>query len=303
MSEQDHLTTEEREAMTAMEADTAPVTEEEQAAAQEPETPTEEPAPEFKSTRSAPDWNSLTDEQREGVARLLEGKPPSGMVPHQSMHSERMKRQELERRLAEIEAAQKTPAEVPQWVDPIEDPEGHRKWSEYTATKARDEAIAQFHEQGKQEAARYERINRAAQAEAEFSAKQADYPAATDYLLNTRVQQLAQMGMSEDEIRPQLQKEANAVYDAAIAAGLNPAAVLYMKAQEMGYKVAPATAPAQSDAERITHLAETQQRTRGAGNAGGSAPQGELTMAQLADMSEAELMKLDPAVRRKAMGG
>lgn len=301
MSE-DHLTTEERDAMTAMEADTASVADEEQAASAE--TPAEDPAPEFKSTRAAPEWDKLSDEQREGVARFLDGKPPPGLVPHQSMHAERMKRQELERRLAEIEAA-KTPAEAPpEWKDPIEDPEGHRKWEEYGLNKAREDAIAEFRKQQTQDAERQERVMRADQAETEFTRTQPDYPQATDYLARARASQLYQMGYGENEIMAQLRTEANLVYDSAVAAGVNPAALIYIKAQQFGYKPTQA-APAQqpTDAQRIAHFADTQQRTRGAGNAGGSAQQGELTMAQLADMSESELMKLPADVRRKAMGG
>ena len=106
-------------------------------------------------------------------------------------------------------------------------------------------------------------------------------------------------GYAPDEAAAQVSREANAIFDTAEAAGFNPAQLIYMKAQEAGYKPKAAE---KSDAEKITHLAAAQKQTQGVSTAGGAAQKGELTLAQLADMSEAELAKLDPAVKAKAMG-
>lgn len=301
MSE-DHLTQEEREAMTAMEADTAPVTDEEQGQSSEPTADDAPPAePEFKSSRAKPiDWNALTPEQQDAVSKYVnEGKPPPGFVTHQSMHSEREQRKELERRLAALEAQQQAKPEdaPPEWKDPIEDPEGNRKWSEWLANKSREDAIAEFQERQERAQAQAQRLHRAAEAEDAFTKQVEDYPQATEFLKNAREQQLRSQGYDEGQIMHQLRNDANSIFDAAMAVGMNPAQLIYMKAQELGY-----SAP-QKDAERIEHLANAQRQTRGAGNAGGTAQRGDLTLAQLADMSESELAKLDPAVKRKAMGG
>ena len=162
--------------MSAMEADTAPVTaEEQQQAAEEKAAESEveqkEEAPEFKSSRNEEiDWASLTDHQKAEVTRYIrEGKPPEGFVPHGAMHQERVKRQEMERKLAELEAQIK-PAEeaVPEWKDPIEDPAGHRAWTEYQAKKAREDAIAEFQKSAQTTQEQQARLQRAAAAEQQY---------------------------------------------------------------------------------------------------------------------------------------
>ncbi len=283
------FTAEETAAMEAMQADTAPVTAEEQQEAepqQEPE-PQEEvqEEPEFKSSR----------------------KPPEGMVPHQAMHAEREKRKAaeevnagLQKQIDELKALVQPKETDPEYVDPIEDPEGHRKWTEFQAQKARDEAIAEFKKNATADGDQAARRMKAAAQEQEFIKTTPDYQDATVHLQQARLNELLTQGMTQDDAMRQLSADANAIFDAAEAADINPAQLVYMKAAEYGYTKA---APEPSPEEKIKHLAEAQEAARGAGTAGGAAQKGELTIAQMADMSAEEFAKLDPAAKRKAMGG
>ena len=240
--------------------------------------------PEFKSSR--------TDD-----------KPPEGYVPHQAMHAERTRRQELERRLEALEAAQAPKEEepAPEWADPVIDPEAHRKWQEHqnAQMQARLDAIeANTKEQGEVR----QRFETAERLEREFMAENPDYGAAVQHLHASRVAELRGQGMADAEISAQISKDANALFDAAQMIGMNPAQLLYQRAHQAGYT--KEEQPAQTDdGDKIVALAEAQKNTQGLSSAGGGEQKGKLTASQLAEMSEEEMAKLSPEQIRAAMGG
>ncbi len=248
---------------------------------------TEAPAPEFKSTR-APE------------------KPPEGFVPHQAMHAERMKRQELERRLEAIESAQTQKADVPQYVDPLEDPEGYRRYDEYSRNQLQQQVQQQAAQQQQQTAMR-QRVTSAEQLEAEFTKSTPDYQQAAQFLHQNRITELRSMGYGDQEVMQQLAQDANAIFDAGQRAGINPAQLVYLRAKEAGYSNAPAQpAPVEgvpSEADKMEALAQAQVQTRGVGTAGGGEQAGKLTVKQLSAMSEAELAKVPSEQIAAAMGG
>lgn len=290
------LTPEESAALSEMESDTAPAPEEkapEKPAAKAEETPADEAKaeenPEFKSARS-------------------EEKPPEGFVPHQAMHAERVKRQELERLVqelqAKVDAVSAPKEETPQYVDPLEDPEGFRRYTDYQQQKL-NERLEAITKTGEEERKITQRLARATELESQFAAETADYPQAAQFLHNQRVSELRGMGYGDDEISAQIRKDANGIFDAAEAAGINPAELVYMRAKRAGYAKAeaPQEQQEQSDGERITALAAAQKNTQGLGAAGGGAQSGRLTLAQVAEMSEAELAKIPDDELRAIMGG
>lgn len=280
MTEQE-FTPEEQEALDAMQADTggdsAPVAPSEPAAA-----PPEAPA----------------------KAEPQDSKPPEGYVPHQAMHEERMRRRELEQKLADLEAkwqeAQKPKAEPPKYVDPIEDPEGFRKWAEHAQSQASEQARA-MQEAQQRAATEQARIQQATRLEREFAAKTPDYQDAAAFLLNSRVAELRSMGYDDTAIGAQIRQDTNALFDAATHIGMNPAELLYYRATQSGYaKAAPAPSPA--PVEQMQAKARAQQQTRGLGSAG-AAQGGGYTAEQLAGMSEAELAKVPAEEIAKVFGG
>lgn len=293
--EDKNFTAEETAAMEAMQADTAPVTDEEQEAAAKTEVEPEQPEePKTVEQEEQPEFKSVRD-----------NKPPEGFVPHGAMHQERERRKAAEDELAAIRArvddleAERKPSD-PEWKDPLEDPEGHRKWTEFQAQKAREDAIAEFKKQAEADTAREARRASAARAEQEFMQKNADYPNAAQHLHQVRVQELAAQGLTHAEINQQVAQEANQIFDLAQTLNINPAQLIYMKAQEMGYAK---PAPKEDPAQKIEHLAEAQKKVQGVGAVGGAAQKGGLTIAQMAEMSDDDFAKLDPAEKRKAMGG
>ena len=299
MSEE-QMTTEETEALDAMRDDPPVVAEEPKIEAKEPtEEPeakqeaepkaeeNEEPKAEFKSTRS--------DE-----------KPPEGFVPHQAMHAERESRKRVETELAELKAwkeAQEaqTATEAPKWVDPLEDPEGHRIYSEHQAKAITDRLDAQD-AQAKQANAQAARASQASQFEQEFAATTPDYSDAAQFMHNSRISELRAQGYGDAEIGQQIAIDANALFDAAQNIGMNPAQMLYFRAQSAGYTKKDTPAPVDAGA-KISQMANSQNQTQGMGSAGGGEQAGRITAAQLADMTEAQLAKVSEEDIAAAMGG
>src|SRR6056297_1496286 len=240
-------------------------------------------------------------EDKEPEFKTTREKPPEGFVPHAAMHQERVKRQELEKKIAELEAKVSPPEtpQEPQWVDPLEDPEGHRKWQEHNYSKLQDR-LDREEQQRQQTFQAQQRMERAAQLEQEFAQKTPDYSQATQFLHQQKVAELQAMGYGDQEIQAQISRDANAIFDAASSAGINPAQLLYMRAKEAGYQNTPEAS------EKVTKLAEAQKQTQGVGSAGGGKQSGRLTPTDVANMSEREFEKAKrerPDEIRAAMGG
>jgi hypothetical protein len=262
----------------------------------------------------------LEPEQSQAEPEADGGKPPPGMVPHGALHKERSERKEaasqlneerattarLERELAEMRAQMQAlqsppkPEEAaPEWVDPIYDPEGYRKYQEYHTqqTQQRFDELANFQQQTIQQQQMQAYI---AQVEAEFVAEQPDYMQAVDHMRNAREQQLQAQGYRGDQISQQLGADRNSILQAAQLLGVSPAKLAYQRALEMGYQ--PAPAPAEAEAERIAALSNAQRQTQGIGT-GGSAQAGGMTVEDLANLSEAEFAKIPQEERDRLMGG
>lgn len=288
----EELTPEESEAFEAMKADETPA-EEPKAEEAKPEVtekpagePEKEETPEFKSERA------------------------QTMVPHQAMHAERMKRQAAEAKLAELEtrlsAIEKPPEEAPQWVDPLVDPEGHRKWTEYQTSQATSQ-VEEIKQARAREAAVAQRQVRAQNYETEFIKDNADFVDAANFAAQARLAELGQAGLNEQQAVQRLAQETTAVFNAAEAAGINPCALIYQRAAQVGYKKADPAADtatkAAEEAAKVTALAAAQAATKTATVASGGAEGGKLTAKQIAEMSDAEFDKLGEDELRRAMGG
>lgn len=236
------------------------------------------PKPEFKSSRN-------------------EEKPPEGFVPHQAMHAERMRRQELERKLEAIEAKLAAPPEQPpQYVDPLEDPEGHRRYVDYH-NQQNQRSVEALQRQIQVQQAQQHIAQSVAQAEQQFMAQKADYNDAIRFLQETRTRELTSQGYDPVAARQQMSRDAMGIYQAAQQMGMNPAEMAYMRAQSLGYT----PKQAQNEAKKVEALAKAQEQTSGISGSG--APQkGKLTLQALAEMSEKELAEIPEQEIRKVMG-
>lgn len=282
----DEFTPEEQSALSAMEADTAPVETTEPVVAAEPK-------PEAPATETPP------------TAESEPAKPPEGFVPHGALHQERAKRQALEaefnalkEKIAAIEAAKaQTPLEVP---DPILEPEKFREF-QLAQIKAQEDRWAKAEEQNRQVATQQQRIQTVQRLEQEFAAETPDYNDAVSHVIAHRTSELRMYGYADDQIKQIISQDANAIFDGAIQRGENPAKVLYNVAKLRGYGgQAPAS---QIDADKLRALQSAQANTGSLATAGGPSQQGGYTMQQLAKMSEAELAAIPEPIIRKVMGG
>jgi hypothetical protein len=288
---EDDFSPEEQEAINAMMADDgAPEAVADEPVSEAPE-PSEEPV--------APEAPAQAEE-----APAADAKPPKGYVPHEAMHKERMRRHELEQKLAALEEqfrqAQQPKVEAPQYVDPIEDPEAFRRWAEHSQAQAMEQSRA-VQEAQQRAMAEQARIQHAMQLEREFAARTPDYQDAASFLLQSRVAELREMGYNDTQIAGQIRQDTNALFDAASHIGMNPAELLYYRAANVGYKKA-APAPSPVPAQQMQAKANAQRQTRGLGTSG-SAQGGGYTAEQLAGMSEAELANVPAEEIAKVFGG
>jgi hypothetical protein len=287
----DELSAEESAALEAMQSEpeiVEDVTEVEEdpdegEATTEPVEAAEEDKPEFKTARDK--------------------KPPEGYVPHQAMHEERVKRQEAERQLQAFMAAEQKrameaqKAAEPQWVDPLIDPEGFKKYQDYTLGKTQ-QMVHQQQQALQQRQMQEHRQADVQRAEQEFRRQAPDYDEAINHVAQARVAELRMYGLDDQTIQRQIHQDSQAIYDSARRMGVNPAQLVYQLAQQRGYTPKQAADAASQMEARAT----AQKQTQGLGS-GGSKQSGRLTATQIAEMSEAEIGKLSPDDIARAFGG
>ncbi|MEL6361719.1 MAG: hypothetical protein AAFR21_11595 [Pseudomonadota bacterium] len=301
MSDTEEFTAEEKKMIEAMEKD-EPAEIPDDSAGEE----TKEESPQQEKSQEDPEETSKDSER-----------PPENFVPQKAMHAEREERkkaqselkeanaarEELERRIAALEAArsEETQEKPPEWVDPIVDPDGHRRWNEYQNQKLTEElSKLQEHRnktlQEQQELqAKQERQAKAIRYEAAFKESTPDYPEAAQFLVQSREKELRAMGYVEREIQAQIAHDANEIYNRAEQLGENPAKFLYDQSVARGY--------VRADKNKIQALKSAQEATQSVGTSSGGPQNGGLTVERIANMSEEEFALLDPAQVRKVMGG
>lgn len=288
----EELTADEQAVWEAMQADdgseTEPEPEPERASA-EPE-PEPEPEPAEASDGAEPEFKSRR------------AKPPEGFVPHGAFHAEREARKALEAKLAEIEKRlpqqQDKPAE-PEFVDPLVDPEGFRKWDEHRISKLEAKLQAQ-EEARRQQEQQAQLVRRVDAAEKEFAQTTTDYRDAVAFLREQRIAELKAQAMSDQEIARQIGTDFTNIVQAAEMLGMNPAQIAYQRAQSLGWK------PKAAEAEKLAAAEKAERETRSISDAGGGAQRGKMTVEQFAALSEREMarfMRENPEEARRLSGG
>lgn len=264
----------------------------------------EEAAPE----RPEPEGVEASDDAAEAGQAVERAEKPK-MVPHGAFHEARERRKEaeaalaqeraakaeLERRLAEIEAKINPPAKEPEWVDPVTDPDGYRKWDEHRAGK-----ITAMEREAREKAERDEMTNRLAREEQTFAAETPDYFDAVNYVMEARSRELALLTDDQAAIKNAVAQEAQALVRTALSAGRSPARVIYDIAKTRGY--APKVADA-GEEQKLSALAKAQEQTATVSRASGGEAPAKITARQLADMSRRELAKLSDEDFARVMGG
>lgn len=261
------------------------------------ETPQAEPAP--KPSAEAKPAPEIKPEAKPEV----EVKKP-GFVPHAALHEERLRRQALEKELADLRAGKATPEpEKAAPIDPETDPIGALK------------EIREFQQRQREEGERNIQLrafdDRVRAHEADFATATPDYGDAITHLREARASQIrnaaAAMGQTimDGQLGQMLMDEARTTSNQALQNGKNPGEVFYTLAKHFGYagpkstaeqivpsKVEVASAevipalPTKEASEKIARLTKGQQAANKVG--GGEPPAAtEITLESLANLEGA----------------
>lgn len=237
-------------------------------------------------------------------------KPPEGHVPHGAMHAERVRRQDAERKLAELEervakfeAAQPKPEPEPV-PDPITEPEKYNEWVQGQSSKTAEE-VRQLREQMQQQQQQQRVASAVQRSEVDFAAKTPDYYEALDYVVKSRRAEFEMWGATPEEAEQKVQQEIWSTAENAVRMGMSPAEMAYRIAGSRGYRRAetPAQNSAQdAEAAKVAALAKAQENASSLAGTGGPAAGGGMTAEDMANMSQSQIDKLSDEEIMKAMG-
>lgn len=223
------------------------------------------------------------------------------LVPHAALHEERVKRQELERRLREIETA-KPKAEPVAELDEHTDPIGV-----IGQLKAKLQGYEQQTQRQMEEARAMEDLGRRVGARVQaYAAEHPEYSDQVKFLRQSRFEELQDLGYEDEQIARQLLQEEVALGQRALETDRDPGEMVASMAKRRGWKAAdpnpePNPAPevkpapqavaikeeiAKTEA-KIARLEKGQRAARSPSTGGGGAAENELSLAAIADLDGA----------------
>lgn len=226
-------------------------------------------------------------------------------VPHAALHEERLKRQELERQLADLRAGKQPETAQPAEIDPETDPIAALK------------QIREYQQTQREEGERANNLrafdDRVKSHEADFSAATPDYGDAVAFLRDARAKQItdaaAAMGrqISPQDLGAILLHEARSTSQDALTNGKNPGEVFYTLAKSFGYtgkkadpapaavvpevKAPPETLPTKAADETIDRITRGQKAANKGGGGDPPADSSEVTLESLAKLEGAAFDK------------
>lgn len=280
-------------------AETAADTAEFEAVRDAVETPVAEPAPSSTTEIEKP---VIEPAKANEVVKAAE--PPKEerkFVPHAALHEERLRRQAVEKELADLRAGRTPEPENPTEVDPETDP--------IAALKEVRAYQKQQREQGERQQQEQAFVSRVQSHEADYAAATPDYAAAITHLREHRANEIIGIAkalgktLTQEMLGAQLRHEALATANDALQAGLNPGEVYYKLAQARGYTLKadpPPPSPkvdepdpvvAKASNETIDRITRGQKASKVSG--GGDPPDagGEMTLESLAKLEGAAFDK------------
>ncbi len=171
---------------------------------------------------------------------------------------------------------------------------------------AMQENISEMDDNQKQQLAQLQFQNAVNGQVSDFKAATADYDEAAEFYRNKRELEFRAVGMTDEkQLGEWLDKEWAGLASAALQNGKNPAQAVYDLAKGYGYQAngTPAT-PQQSAGDKKLATIEKGQAAS-ASLAAGSSASGEASLAQIAEMSDNDLMKVldDPNGWEKLVKG
>ena len=251
-------------------------------------------------------------EVKEPAEETAEKPEVKKVVPLAALHEERRERQALQRQIAEnTRVHQEQMARINQRLEQMMTPQKQLPSREEQPVEYLDHRLNevsqaqqqilqrdQQREQAQQAQAQYERVaNAVIQTAHAFKATTPDFPDALAHLNESRVRQLAVLGVPEEQARQQATQELDRAALEWTVQGKNAAQIAYDFARAQGYQPKTGQTPEQK-------IAAQQKGTAAAKSLGsGGAVTGKLTAEALASMSDEDFSKLSESDWRKAMGG
>ena len=272
-------------------------TEEDQIPATE-EPNNQEPSGEETSAQSTGEESPNTEEE-DGDENTVK------MVPHQALHAEREERKKLQEQLsaqqqrfdefvarmatAKLESNEQEEPQVPEFdEDPAENLNARLAQQEQTQ-KALLEAQKAQSEQAQQQAQLANFQADFQVKEANFASQNPDYYQATEFLRQSRVEELKMLGFTEAQAMQSVEIEAWQYAVTASKQGVDPVEMFYTVAKQRGYKGANNGTPDGAPQPSVSELKENMSRAESMGPSG-SSPKS-ITLADLANMSDSEFDK------------
>lgn len=282
---------------------------------------TTQDAPEAKKeTPAEPDIDFGDDAAKEAAKETEKQDDKQKVVPHQALHAERVKRQEVERqlseqraqfqrfeaRMAELNAALQPKEQIP---DPVQDPiaalQYTQKQLQDMQARSQQEAAQRQHQEQQQTVIR--QVEDAYRSS--WMAKLNENPQhaeAYQAFVRTMDVHMKIRGVTDPAERAELVKqEERAIAYRALQNGEDPAEAIIANAEAYGYRPAPA-AP---QADPVQQLADKQKgldASRSLTNARGGGSDNSLTPQRIAEMSADDFAalkaKLSPSKFNKLMG-
>lgn len=219
-----------------------------------------------------------------------------------AMREERRKRRELESQLEEARRAAPPPAEDPfeaaiaalrdDEEDPLSDIAALKEVLRRYQASARAEREAEASRTTNQTAAQ-RHFAHVAEQEAEFREDTPDYDDAVTHFRTSLKAELEDQGLTGAELENEFGRSLVTLSQKALAAGKNPAEVVYALAKRRGYTPDPTPPPApdlDKSKEKIQTLNRSQQAGRSLSSVGGRSEGGELTLSSVAKLDGKELL-------------
>ncbi len=224
-----------------------------------------------------------------------EPKKPVRLVPHEALHEERVKRQALERRLADFERAQQQPQfRQPQQGDGDID-ENENPIGAIAALKAkirqRDEMDAEVTRVSREN---QDIVQRMAPRVEAYAKEHPEYGEQFQYVRASRAAELELLGYPPQTIGQQIQAEEMALARQALAHDMDPGDVIAKLATARGWRAKePAPEPKKDPtpdpeaSKKIERLQAGQRVAKSSSNGGGSGPEAEMSLARLVELDGA----------------
>jgi DNA repair exonuclease SbcCD ATPase subunit len=250
------------------------------------------------ATADQPEDDDFTSDDEKKRARAFARQRQEAKALKERLEQAERERQTMAERLAKLEGraeATPKPAEQPALEDQEPDadlyPEDHARWEVRQLKKELDE-VKKF-KQTQEQVSTFQREVAGVQAlEGQFKTTAPDYDDAVQFLVEKekRMKRLLNPQATDAQLESQIQAEKVALFKQILAAGKNPAEMVYEIAKQDGWQPKGKQAAA-APKPSLNKLADNQRRAASIIGGTPAESSGKVTSDQLFSMSMQELMK------------